>query len=179
MGEYENARQLIGEADFDHTACLDCATIRLLPEVRQMCEANTCGQYGRNWACPPGCGSLEECGERIAPYRFGILVQSVGELEDSMDFEGMQETEARHKKAFFAGADLLRERYPKLLCLGAGCCTVCKACSYPDEPCRFPAKRISSLESYGIVVSDLCRANGMDYYYGPNTIAYTGCYLLG
>ncbi len=179
MEANQNAERLAREAGFTHLAHLDCNTIRLLPEVRQMCEVNSCGKYGKNWACPPGCGSLEECRERISAYHWGILVQTVGELEDSLDVESMKEIEERHKKAFRAGIARMQEAYPGLLCLGAGCCTVCESCTCPDEPCRFPERRISSLESYGINVSELCSANDLPYYYGPNTLAYTSCYLLG
>ena len=63
---------------FSHTAFLDCSTIELRAEVRQMCEANTCHMYGRCWSCPPGCGTLEACREKIADYRYGILVQTTG-----------------------------------------------------------------------------------------------------
>ena len=62
--------------------------------------------------------------------------------------------------------------------LGAGACTICKECTYPDEPCRFPDKMISSMEAYGIVVSDICSANNIPYYYGPNTLTYVGCVLM-
>ena len=48
--------------------------------------------------CPPGCGSLEECEAKVRQYRYGIIVQTVGELEDAFDGEGMMETEARHKE---------------------------------------------------------------------------------
>jgi predicted metal-binding protein len=166
------------EVGFTHSVPMDCSTIELLEEVRQMCAQNTCGQYGHNWACPPGCGSLEECRERVAGYQHAILVQTVGELEDSMDFESMKEAEQRHKKAFLELADQLRASWPRLLPLGAGCCKICKTCAYPDEPCRFPEKRISSMEAYGMVVSDMCKKNQLAYYYGPNTIAYTSCFLL-
>ena len=29
------------------------------PGTRDACKANYCGQYGRTWACPPGCGTFE------------------------------------------------------------------------------------------------------------------------
>ena len=65
-----------------------------------------------------------------------------------------------------------------MLALGAGCCTQCAVCSYPDSPCRFPEKMVSSMEAYGMLVLEVCQKNGMAYYYGPNTIAYTSCFLL-
>lgn len=95
--------ELVGKhAGFTHIAPLDCSTIQLLPEVRQMCASNTCHMYGKNWSCPPGCGTLEECENRVRQYRHGILVQTVGNLEDSMDVETMMETEVAHKEHFFA-----------------------------------------------------------------------------
>ena len=36
-------------------------TVELMNEVREMCQNGNCGMYGKNWACPPGCGSLEDC----------------------------------------------------------------------------------------------------------------------
>lgn len=164
---------------FSQAALLDCRTIELKPEVRQMCEANTCHMYGKCWSCPPGCGSLETCREKIAGYRYGVLVQTTGQLEDDLDGETMMETEALHKEHFYAFERVLRKQYPDMLAIGAGCCTKCAKCTYPDEPCRFPKEAFSSMEAYGMVVTQICQANGLAYYYGPCTITYTSCYLLG
>lgn len=163
---------------FTHVAPLSCGTIELKEEVRQMCAADTCHKYGRCWSCPPGCGSLAECGEKIRRYREGILVQTVGELEDALDGESMMETEARHKQSFAAFEAELRALYPDMLAIGAGCCTKCKVCTYPDAPCRFPGQAFSSMEAYGMLVTQVCQANHLKYYYGPCTIAYTSCFLL-
>ncbi len=178
MPKRETVLRKAEEFGFDRAVSLDCGTLKPLAQVREMCSAGTCGQYGKNWSCPPACGSLAQCGEQAAAYGTGILVQTVGRLEDSLDYEGMKEAEERHKAAFLAMAEWLRKPFPGLLPLGAGCCTLCKACTCPEAPCRFPKKRISSLEAYGILVSGLCQSNGVDYYYGAGTIAYTGCYLL-
>ena len=63
-------------------------------------QADTCHKYDKCWSCPPGCGSLEECEAKVRQYKYGIIVQTVGELEDVFDGEGMMETEARHKEYF-------------------------------------------------------------------------------
>ena len=84
------------EQGFSHVVLLDCDTIELKPEVRQMCASGSCHKYDKCWSCPPGCGSLEECEARVRQYKNGIIVQTVGELEDALDGEGMMETEARH-----------------------------------------------------------------------------------
>lgn len=176
--DYAELEKTAEEIGFTHIAPLDPSTIRLKEEVRKMCESNTCGRYNKCWSCPPGCGSLEEFAERIRGFQHGILVQTVGELEDSMDFEAMMDAEALHKRHFLQMYDVLREKYPKALAIGTGSCTLCKECTYPDAPCRFPDKRISSMEAYGMLVLEVCKDNHLGYYYGPDTIAYTGCFLL-
>ena len=143
-----------------------------------MCASDTCHKYNKCWSCPPGCGSLEECEKKVRNYKYGIIVQTVGELEDALDGESMMETEARHKEYFVEFEKKLREIYPDMLAIGAGCCTKCKVCTYPDAPCGFPKQAFSSMEAYGMLVTQVCQANGLKYYYGDCTIAYTSCYLL-
>lgn len=162
---------------FSHAGVLNPATIVLKEEVRQMCAA--CAAYDTRWSCPPGCGTLEQCRERIGRYHQGFLVQTTGQLEDEFDGEAMMETEALHKENFEKLYALLRQRFPDMLALGAGGCRLCSKCSYPDAPCRFPEKMVSSMEAYGMVVTEVCQANGMAYHYGKNTITYTSCFLLG
>ena len=178
MKDLKKAREIIEKAGFSFVGDLDAATLQPLDEVRDMCRTGNCGKYGKNWACPPGCGSLEECRQRLKEYAGGFLVQTVGELEYSMNWEGIRDTEARHKKMFLETAALLSGEYAGFLPLGSGTCTLCAACTYPDAPCRQPDKRVSSLEAYGILVNDICTKNGMKYYHGPNTITYTACYLF-
>ena len=154
--DIKKIEQMGMEQGFSHVVLLDCDTIELKPEVRQMCAADTCHKYDKCWSCPPGCGSLEECEAKVRQYKYGIIVQTVGELEDVFDGEGMMETEARHKEYFVEFEKKLREIYPDMLAIGAGCCTKCKVCTYPDAPCRFPKQAFSSMEAYGMLVTQVC-----------------------
>ncbi|MBR2047882.1 MAG: DUF2284 domain-containing protein [Oscillospiraceae bacterium] len=175
---YEKMSEFAKEAGFSAWAPLDVSTIQLKQEVRDMCAVNTCGMYGKRWSCPPGCGTLEECGEQLKGKTAGILVQTIGDIEDSFDFEAMMEIEQAHKEHFYAMQAAFADAGISVIALGAGCCTVCAKCTYPDEPCRFPAKRLSSMEAYGMVVNEVCKANGLAYNYGPEKMAYTSCFLL-
>ena len=123
MLNMEQLAAMAAEAGFTHSAPLDAATLELKEEVRAMCSANTCRAYGRNWSCPPACGELDDLRQQFAKYSRGILVQTVGEVEDSLDFEGMMEAEAAHKEHFAALHEKLLETWPGLLALGAGTCT--------------------------------------------------------
>ena len=169
---------LAKEIGYEQAGPLDPATIELKEEVREMCASGKCAMYDKRWSCPPGCGTLDECRELLKGYTRGILVQSVGELEDNFDIETMMETEAAHKERFYAMRKALVERGIDALAAGAGCCTICPECTYPDAPCRFPEQKMSSMEALGMLVLEVCKANDMRYFYGENTIAYTSCFLF-
>lgn len=166
------------EAGFSQAAPVETKKLKLLPEVRSMCAVNRCGQYGANWNCPPACGTLEECEERLRRYSRGIVVETMGQLEDSFDIEGMTAAAEQHRERFEAFFLQLKEAYPDMLALGAGGCRKCKVCTYPDEPCRFPETLHPSMEAYGMMVSDICASCGIPYNNGVNTVTYVGCYLF-
>ena len=171
------ALDLASSLGFETAAPLDVHTLKFLPEVRDMCAANRCRSYGHSWSCPPGCGSLEEISAKCREYTRGILVQTVGTRNDPFDFEAIERTEALHKQRFARLAELLSARssiYP----MGSGACTLCPSCTYPDAPCRFPHKAHSSMEANGLFVSQVCKDNGVAYYYGPNSICFVACFLL-
>lgn len=169
---------LAKEVGFTAACELNVSTIKLREDVRGMCAEGSCGAYDKNWTCPPACGTLDECRERVAKYNRGIIVQTTGELEDAMDYEAMQETGAKHAENFAEMTRRVRELFPNALPLGAGGCRICKPCTYPDAPCRFPDKATSSMEGYGMLVSEVCQDNNIPYYYGANTLTYVGCYLI-
>ena len=74
-------------------------------------------------------------------------------------------------------AELIREYDPNALCLGSGGCRICKVCAWP-EACRFPEKACSSMEGYGLFVTQVCRDNGLAYHHGDGTITFTACVLF-
>lgn len=172
----EDLINLALQQGFDQAEWLNPQTIVLREEIRDMCEVNKCGHYNSSWSCPPACGSLEELSETIARYHKGVIVQTTAKLEDDFDLEAMQEGENRHKVNFEKFINSLRTE-KDVLALGAGTCKICDNCTYPDEPCRFPARKVYSLEAAGIWVSELCEKNNIKYYYGPQTVTYTSCVL--
>lgn len=170
-------KQLALECGFTVAEPLDVSTLEFLPEVRSMCAAGRCQKYGTNWSCPPACGTLEEIAARAGRYQHGVLLQTVGEREDSYDFESMMEVERENRRHFDALLDQLRALNVDALPMSAGTCTRCEACTYPDAPCRFPDTLAPSMEACGLFVSKVCKDNGVPYYYGDDKIAYTCCVL--
>ena len=170
--------ELARELGFTTAAPLNMAALTIRSEVRDMCAWDRCRSYGKNWSCPPACGTLEVCAQRISAYSRGILVQTTGEMEDDFDAQSIGDTYLRHKTAFEALARQTRALYPGCLPLTAGACMLCRKCTYPDRPCRFPGKRLSSMEAFGLLVSDVCVQSGVKYNHGPKTITYTSCVLF-
>ena len=157
---------------------LDVATLIPREDVRGVCSADKCRAYGRNWTCPPHCGGLAQCAAEIQSYARGLLLQTVGQMEKTIDTKAMRRTEQRHLELFHRFAELVRQEYPDALCLGTGGCRICEGgCAYP-APCRFPEKACSSMEGYGLFVTQVCRDNGALYYHGERTVTYTACILF-
>lgn len=169
--------EIAKQCGFTEAAPLRIETLKPMQMVRDACASDKCRAYGKKWTCPPYCGTLEECGKRIQNYASGILLQTTGVLEKSIDTRGYARIENEHLDHLNAFAEIIRKEYQDVLCLGAGGCRVCKSCAYPDE-CRFPQKAMSSMEAYGLFVTQVCRDNGMKYYYGPKTITYSACVLF-
>ena len=147
---------------------------------RAMCESNACGMYGRCYMCPPDVGEIDGLMREVGNYDYALVYQTVTELEDSFDFEGMIEA----KKRTYPLAQSLRKVFAdmnvtRVLHLGAGGCGVCKTCAKKtNEPCRFPEKAMPSLEAYGVNVSELAKAAGMKYINGQDTVTYFGAVLF-
>lgn len=168
----------IKELGFNDTAFIDVNKLELLPDVRKMCEDNRCGAYAKKWSCPPYCGTLDECNQRIQNYENAIVMLTVTKLEDSFDIEGMDEANVRHDKLFLDAISLLREKTENVLPLGAGGCRICEQCACPDSPCRFPDKMVVPMEAYGLLVSDVCLKCGLNYFNGESTVTYISCILF-
>lgn len=147
---------------------------------RDLCKNNVCGNYGKNWACPPDAGDINELIETLYGFQYILVYQSVGQLEDSFDFEGMADAAQKHGKLIrYVREEVEKLKLKRALFLGAGGCTVCPVCAKKtDEPCRNPEKKTPSLEAYGVNVSLLAKAAGMKYINGQNTVTYFGAVLF-
>ena len=156
------------------------ADVALDRRFRDMCAANSCGMYGRCYMCPPDVGEIDALIEELGRYSHVLVYQTVTEIEDSYDYEGMVEA----KKATIPLAFAMRKAAKELsltdaLHLGSGGCGVCEICAKrTGEPCRAPELALPSLEAYGVNVNELAKSAGMKYVNGQNTVTYFGAVLF-
>lgn len=168
---------LARQAGFSAVGATDVSRLHFSDEVRTMCAADRCGQYGKSWSCPPACGTPEEIARRAETYSLVLVVQTTGQMEDDFDLEALRRTEQRHKKQFDTLTRQAKLLMPDCFPMGCGTCTRCRSCTYPKRPCRFPSRVFPSMEACGLLVSEVCALAGLPYYYGPRTITYTSCIL--
>jgi predicted metal-binding protein len=148
--------------------------------LRKACEANYCGNYGKNWTCPPDVGNVDELIAQAKGYQYALVYQTVSTIEDSYDFEGMVAALARHRDITDGITAAVRQQANEgMLQLSAGGCIICDKCAKKDnQPCRYPDKAVASLEAYGIYVAKLAELANMNYINGKNTVTYFGAYLF-
>jgi predicted metal-binding protein len=167
------------EAGAHKAFVIDVEKIPFDENLRTYCEANTCGSYGKNYACPPAVGDVDEVISEAKEYTKALVFQTIADLEDSFDFEGMQAAEKEHSKVGERIKEHIDGRYDGYLHPMAGGCSVCEECAkILEKPCRYPDRAISSLEAYCINVVTLADRCGMNYIHGQNTVTYFGAFLF-
>ena len=154
--------------------------IVLSDEFRTICESNSCGKYGKCLMCPPFAGDIHELMAEVRRFSGGILYQSISELEDSFDIEGMEAAAKRHSLLSQRVQELVKASFSgDMLHLSCGGCGLCERCAgYDGEPCRFPDKALSSMEAYGINVYLTSASTSLRYVNGQNTVTYFGIVLF-
>ncbi len=146
---------------------------------RDVCASNACGGYGRCWMCPPDVGEIGELMAQIREYSHGLLFQTIAEIEDSFDFEGMAEAGKHHAAVCRDVRAALKDFSGDILFLGAGGCRMCERCAKLDGlPCRKPGEAMPSMEAYGIDVYKTTEPTGLRYINGQNTVTYFGLALF-
>jgi predicted metal-binding protein len=58
--------------------------------------------------------------------------------------------------------------------LADGGCKYCGECSYPNDPCRFPDQRVSSISCYGILMEEYMKAQNIDFTFEKDSVTLYG-----
>jgi predicted metal-binding protein len=162
-------------------AAIVCVSdIQFSESFRQLCEMNSCGKYKTNWMCPPAVGEYEDLKNQVLEFDKGLVIQTVYQMEDSFDYEGMMNAIVIHEKVF---REILyhiqtENLLDPILPLNAGFCKFCENCTYPDRGCLYPDNALASLEAFGIDVTALVTACGIPYNNGVASVSYVGMVLF-
>ncbi|UCD09205.1 MAG: DUF2284 domain-containing protein [Dehalococcoidales bacterium] len=153
----------------------------LVPEerIRSYCEENKCGNYGKNYTCPPNAGSLDEICERLKNYKHGYLFQYSEKMDLKKDWKQLVKSKDDFHKMILEIEDYLKkEGIIEIWGLIGGNCGLCETCAIQkDKPCCHPDKARMSLEAIGIDVVGLLDKLELDSKFHVDRITWTGCVL--
>lgn len=146
------------------------SSIDFSDEMHKYCQDNHCGRYQKNWMCPPAFNLTNKLNS-FKNFENVIVFNIIAKLNDSFDYDGMEKGR-KEIENIIKGLRKVIDRSINYQIIGAGTCTICKNCTYPEEPCRFPKIAMPSMEAMGIDVLKLAYQCGMNYYNGINTVTY-------
>lgn len=160
---------------FEHNFIDECRTIKTeeIPfdeKSRDYCKANLCSMFGKTWSCPPSVASVDECKRQINGFENAFVFSHKRRIDFS-DNEAVSTLRDETMNILHTITDRLKKNGIKHLALGCSACNICKDCSYPDSPCRFPDKMTHPVESYAIDVKKICDMTGITYL-AENTVTF-------
>ncbi len=164
--EYEICEYVFGDVD----------TLVFSDKVWTICKTD-CERYGHSWACPPHCGDIEENIQKCKGYQYFCLFSTVTETENAWDTKANLSVKQKHEEITLEIYERLKSEVPDSYVLSTGC-TRCEVCACPDEPCRHPEDRLSSMESHGMLVLQTAGDAGMTLNYGGETVTYFSMILF-
>ncbi|MBC3804017.1 DUF2284 domain-containing protein [Acetobacterium fimetarium] len=159
----------INEVGFDEYKEISSSDIIFADAVFASCKANTCGNYGQNYSCPPLSGDMAENKQRFLKYAHAIIINKIvflGKYYEKMEESGAQVAEL---------LDQLRQKLEDepVMIAGPGGCNLCKECAAKlSEPCRFPEQKRYSLEGSGMDIVSMSRKLGMTYNAGDKKVGF-------
>jgi predicted metal-binding protein len=162
--------------------CLEFSPGLLVPEqrIRELCSEDKCGNYGKNYMCPPHIGSLEETKARLQKFQHGVLLQYSRSLDVRNDNEGLKQSKLDfHNKILQLEEFLRNEGVNDVWGMIGGSCELCEPCKAEvGEPCPYPNKARTSLTSLAIDILPFLDKFRLDNKFHPDKITWTGCILF-
>ncbi|MDR2405999.1 MAG: DUF2284 domain-containing protein [Deltaproteobacteria bacterium] len=152
--------------------------IKFNSEYRKFCVQNLCGNYGKSWTCPPNGGTAEEIAKEILGYSSGVLFEVSGPLRFTVDWKSMMKVANDLNRVCFAIVDEIIPKIGNGTVFGYGPCKYCKDCAFKtDEPCRYPQKRVRSLECACVDVGELTKECGLSLGGDPDKMSFFGLFV--
>lgn len=155
--------ELAKAAGFTAALC-ETADIPVDHSFRRYCEENLCGQYDKNYGCPPRCGSPEAMEQKLRSHRRALVLQTAWPITDYTDYAAIAKAKAAHNAASVQLLERLTAEGHTGMVIGSSGCTLCEACArLQGEPCRYPAQQYACMSAYCVFVMGLAQQCGIRY----------------
>lgn len=174
----EKIRETALQDGFAYAEWMDVKDLQFDGSLRRYCVENLCGNYGKNYACPPDCGNPEDMERKVRRFDRALVLETVQEIENLMDAAAIKVARSRHNKMSGELISKIRSDQVEGMAVMAGPCAVCKTCAKTEgAPCRFPDQLASCLSAYCIIAEKMANHCGLPYWCGENKVAFFSIYL--
>lgn len=105
---------------FHNASVIDVEQLTFVPEYRKYCEDNLCGQYGKNHACPPDSGTVEDMAASCRKYSKALVLQVISDCSPSDDMATKAEKHRMNLMTEELIKDMYNEGFSDTLMMSAG-----------------------------------------------------------
>lgn len=174
-----NLEQTAIECGFDDAVTISTAELPFDFSFRKFCEANTCGNYGANYACPPYCGTPEEMREKALSYKKVIVLRKCVRINSLKDKNGLEKAQALIRNEMTETAVRFKNAGINGLASMPGKCRICDECEAKSgRACKSPQSIASCISAYCIDSKKLAAACNMEYICNDGKVAFFCLYLF-
>lgn len=144
-------------------------------ELRKFCKQNLCGNYCRNYACPPICGTPDEMRRNVMKYKNTAVFHKRIQIAENCDLDKMQEDV---RKCMYEAVDFLKGNGIEGIASAPGPCRLCKECgAVKGTECRHPDKIMSCISAYCINAKEMAETCGIEYDGGGKAVNFFCLYF--
>lgn len=176
-----NNQELINLAlqeGFEKAAVVKTSDIPFDFSFRKYCAADVCGMYGKNYSCPPDCGSPEEMRQRVINKSKALVLQSVWKIQCIEDELIVRNARFRHNAMSIEVLGRLQEMKYNGFLIGASYCMLCGDCKLmKNQLCPHEDIRYSCLSAYCICAKGLAEMCDMQYEIKDCNVSFFGLYV--
>ncbi|HHV27594.1 MAG TPA: DUF2284 domain-containing protein [Tissierellia bacterium] len=150
-------------------------------KVRQYCKDNRCGEYNRNFTCPPDVGKIDDFKNRLKEFNSCIIVLTRHKIINKEDREEyFKPAKNLHKILLDIEKKGKELGFEKSIALIAGNCKICTPCKkmIGYKECPYPELSRPSSESLGIDVIKTVAKKGLEIEFKDDEVTWVGMILI-
>lgn len=163
----------------DKVCCTDVSEIVFNRDFRKSCEENLCGNYGKNYTCPPYAGTAEELIAKVKGYSKAFVIVCTEKIKGYNDTAGIQLADKRIAEAAQLACEYAQNNnFDYMVISGSNCkkCTPCRAVT--GQECPHPDKAFISLSAFCIDIAKLAENCGIKMVWDGSEVSYFAMLLI-
>ncbi|MBE6877784.1 MAG: DUF2284 domain-containing protein [Ruminococcaceae bacterium] len=160
--EYINTSEIVFNTDF-----------------RKSCEENKCGNYGKNYTCPPYAGTAQQLIEKVKSYSKAAVIVCTEKISGYDDVQGMQLANDRIAHIAQLADEYAQQKELDYMIIGGSNCKKCSPCRMVlGEKCPQPQKAFISLSAFCIDIAKLSESCNIQMVWDGSEISYFAMLLI-